>query len=142
MYDSNQTVLDSMVGKTFSKVEYDESEEQIKFHLPDGTYFLMYHYQDCCESVVVDDINGDLHDLVGTPILVADERNSEEHQKILTMLGQWKESEYPEESETWTFYTIRTIKGSVDIRWHGTSNGYYSESVDVIFFDPTKNATW
>jgi len=79
----------------------------------------MFHSQDCCESVTIDDICGDVQDLVGTEILVAEE----------VMSDDFGPKERYDESYTWTFYKFRTIKGSVDIRWYGTSNGYYSESV-------------
>lgn len=108
--------IDILKGLTLTKVEKIEDDE-IHFACG-GREFVMYHEQDCCESVYIDDINGDLNDLVGSPILVAEERCED----------------YPEayESGTWTFYTLRTNKGSVDIRWVGESNGYYSESVSVL----------
>ena len=38
------------------------------------------------------------------------------------------------ESYTWTFYKIETNKGGLWVRWLGESNEYYSEEVNVTFF--------
>ena len=32
----------------------------------------------------------------------------------------------------WTFYTIRTNKVTITLRWCGESNGYYSVDVDTL----------
>lgn len=106
-------------GKTLRRVE-QIGDDVIEFELEDGKVHKLYHSQDCCESVTVEDVSGDLSDLIGTPLLMAEEATSNDppagSQRV--------------DSDTWTFYKLRTIKGSVDIRWHGISNGYYSESVD------------
>jgi len=113
--------LSELIGKTLTSVVNKDNDEII-FTLDDGTRYAMYHDQDCCEHVYVEDIIGDLEDLVGTPILEA--REDSNHGAT----DNQETADY--ESQTWTFYNFRTIKGSVTIRWYGSSNGYYSESVD------------
>ena len=85
--------------------------------------YALFHERDCCESVWLEDICGDPKDLIGTPILSAEEVSSNDsfNEKL----------EQDQESYTWTFYKISTIKGSVTLRFFGTSNGYYSEEVDT-----------
>lgn len=112
-------------GETLTKVE-QVGDDVIRFELSDGRAFQLHHSQDCCESVVIESVVGDLSDLIGTPILLAEEASSEK-------TPEGASTDHCDESNTWTFYKLRTIKGSVDIRWHGSSNGYYSERVD---FDP------
>jgi hypothetical protein len=115
-----------LIGKTLTSIYQTsyQGDECLLFTTSDGEQYRMCHSQDCCESVYLDDVNGDFEDLVGTPILVAEERtNSDSHPDGIT-------PEYQPESFTWTFYEFGTIKGSVSLRWYGTSNGYYSESVN------------
>lgn len=115
------TAFADLTGKTLVSVTGVENDEII-FTTAEGDRYKMWHQQDCCENVVIEDISGDLKDLLDTPILLAEEAVSQD-----PPAGNVSESY---DSDTWTFYKLRTIKGSVDIRWHGSSNGYYSESVD------------
>jgi hypothetical protein len=82
----------------------------------------MVHYQDCCESVLIEDVVGDIEDLIGSPILRAEERSNGAR-------------DVEHGIEEWTFYTISTINGTVDLRCYGTSNGYYSTSVSFELVD-------
>ena len=115
--------VSSMVDKKFYRVE-QIGDEAIEFENADGI-FKMYHEHDCCEDVGIESIVGDLSALVNTPILLAEKVQSKQNPKI--------DCEYPPDSFTWTFYKFTTLKGYVDIRWWGESNGYYSEDVDIVF---------
>jgi len=115
--------FEDLQGRVLCKVVNLDNDE-LRFHLTEDHYVKMYHAQDCCESVSIEDIVGDLDDLVGTPLMLVEEVSNYEPEEE-TDNDEWSES------ETWTYYRFRTIKGSVDIRWYGTSNGYYSESVDI-----------
>lgn len=101
-----------IVGKILTKVTKVDNEH-ITFET-ETEKWAMYHEQSCCESVSIEDIAGDLDDLIGSPIATAEERTEDPKDGA--------------ESSTWTFYVLATAKGAVTIRWYGSSNGYYGES--------------
>jgi hypothetical protein len=113
-----EVAFSELIGKTLVKIEriggYDG--EQIDFICEDGSIYRMGHHQDCCESVFVEDVCGELDDLIGRPILLAEEVSNHK-------TGEW------DEAMEWTFYKLATNKGYATIRWYGESNGYYSTSV-------------
>jgi hypothetical protein len=113
--------IKDMVGKTFTRVYGGVGAGEMVFENATERY-VFTHDQDCCETVDINDIVGDLSDLEGEPLLLAEEVSGEVPADF--------EDEYTE-SYTFTFYKFATRKGYVDVRWLGESNGYYSESVDL-----------
>ena len=112
-----------LLGRVVERINCNGSDA-IRFHMVDGDEYLMYHAQDCCENVQVEDIEGDLSDLIVSPMLIAEEVSGDTPVDYVF--------EYEPESYTWTFYKFSTIKGSVTLRWLGTSNGYYGERVSFV----------
>lgn len=109
-----------ITGKTIKSIEGAEpGSERVEFHFADGTACASVHMQDCCESVDVHRIDGDIANVVGRPILEAEELHDGE-----TPIPN---REYAE-SWTWTRQRIRTESGEVTIIWLGESNGYYGET--------------
>ena len=111
--------IQDMVGKTFTRVSGGVGDGVMVFE-NDTERYVFTHDQDCCESVDINDVVGDLQDLAGEPLLIAEE-----------VSGATEPDAEHSESYTYTFYKFATRKGYVDVRWLGESNGYYSESVDL-----------
>lgn len=114
----------ALLGETIASITGAvPNSEQVEIVTASGRRFEMYHWQDCCESVVVNDVAGDVADLLGGVVVIAEEGSNDERPADLPPL------EYTPDSQTWTFYRIAAGRGTVVIRWLGESNGYYSEEV-------------
>lgn len=109
---NNLPILDSTMRKVWRGTYW--GNDALYFEQEDGVHFVLTHIQDCCEDVEIESIDGDLDDLIGEPLLMAEE--------IIKVDG-----------DTWTFYKFATVKGYVTIRFYGSSNGYYSERVDWFY---------
>lgn len=115
------TCFEALKGKTLLCVEAKEGDKTARFYCADGSVLTLMHRQDCCESVTLRDVVGDLSDLVG-PVVEATETTAE-----------GEPSPYIE-SRTWTYYRVSCAgRGTVTLAWEGTSNGYYSEAVEAFW---------
>lgn len=112
-------MMEELLGQIVTNITgCDVGSEEVVFELTNGDCYRMYHEQDCCESVSLNEVVGNVSDLIGSPILMARE-----------------DSESGEDgygSSTWTFYNFGTLKGYLTLRWLGESNGYYSEGVSFV----------
>ncbi len=123
MYCGKEVELKELVGKVIKNITgLKKGSEKVRIFTECGQEYLFYHQQDCCESVDLNDYEGDAEDLIGGLITTA----------------EIVEDDHDEESEcvdsgTWTFYKIETSKGGLWMRWLGESNGYYGEEVDFVW---------
>lgn len=108
-------MIEELKGKTLKEITItkdDNNDECITFITIDDEVYEMYHERDLSENVYIEDICGDLQNLLHSPILLAEEVSS-----------------YGDTTPSWTFYKIANINESVTIRWYGDGSGYYSEKV-------------
>lgn len=115
------TAFRTMLGRTIIEIIGHEGSDELIFTCAGNERFKMYHEQDCCESVHLAEVVGDFNDIIGHEIIEAEEVSNSNDAAA-------KPHEYCD-SWTWTFYKLGTKNGFVTLRWLGTSNGYYSESV-------------
>ena len=110
------SALAACKGKTVKLVSgLTVGSEDVQLQFTDGTTLRMYHEPDCCETVDIQQIDGEGSDLLGSPLEMAE-----------IVSSGCSECEYGD-SQTWTFVKFGTVKGYVTVRWLGSSNGYYSE---------------
>lgn len=123
LFDLPAQEFSSLRGKTLKAITALRDREggevhQLEFLTDTGEKLILGHAQDCCESVYLADVVGDLADLVGQPILRAEEAVS-------------TETDEDGDRTRWSFYKLATRSGYVDLRWLGRSNGFYSEAVEL-----------
>lgn len=110
--------LEKIIGATILEVVgCVRDSDSVSFVTDRGTLRLL-HRQNCCERVYLADTNGDMFDLIGGVVSVAEERSNQKGER-----GECRTK--------YTFYSIRTTKGDLDLRWIGKDNGWYSVSVDA-----------
>ncbi len=107
--------IEELVGQTVFFIKGGKDDEEVTFTLGTGVKVRMYHPQNCCENVWLEDIVGDMCDLLDSEILEAKSIDSTEDKGNLE----------------WTFYRISTIKGTVVFRWCSNIDTYYG--TEVIF---------
>jgi hypothetical protein len=113
-----RTNIASLVGETLTHIDCDGTS-QIMLTTASGRQIMIYHEQDCCESVQIQDTEGNWHDLIGKVITDTD------HDTTHTC-GDCADS------CTLSVLTFKVDDATVISRWIGESNGYYSEGVDLL----------
>ena len=117
-------IIKEVIGLKFSKggrITYDSNHQDLFFLESSKFKVQIYVVEDCCNGSWIEDIEGDVHDIIDEPITMFELVSNRE-----------EENDY---YKTWTFIKIGTKKGSITIRFVGESNGYYTEHASVFILD-------
>jgi len=114
------TDITDIIGQEFTAVtSLEKGSQEIIFEGAPDPCFLMTHMQECCEVVLVEEIAGDPEWLLNSPITRA------------------AADCYEDQGGTSTFYRFSTAKGTVTVRWYGSSgSGVYGEAVSLYRKEP------
>jgi hypothetical protein len=105
-------MIEELKGKTITQINI--VEDVVKIICSDGTEYKFEHEQDCCEEVCL------VNDYTKVPELPA------YFQEVFEDCVH-DENDYG--TETYSTYHLYVSTGTVILRWHGESNGYYDEGV-------------
>jgi hypothetical protein len=120
MSDVNFFELKGQIIKEITGLEKNSPEVNI---VTNQTTYKLYHHQDCCESVFVENVIGDEKDILNEEIIFAEEDAGAND-------PDWYDEHY-NDSHTWTKYVLKTESASLEFWFLGESNGYYNESVSI-----------
>lgn len=99
-----------------------DSDKFVSITLENGYALYLYHARNCCESVYLSEGEDELSSLVGETLISYDHIH-----------GGNESSEFFEKE--WNFVNIVTDKSSVQLRFDGSHNGYYSVSISSSLVD-------
>ena len=76
---NNYKQIEDLLNQTIISVNgFEEGSDEIRITTKEGNTYRMYHDQDCCESVNINEIIGDVNDILDSPILRAEEKTNSE----------------------------------------------------------------
>ena len=121
MSDANFFELKGQIVKEITGLEKNSPEAHI---VTNQTTYKLYHHQDCCESVLIENVIGDEKDILNEEIIFAEEDAGAKD-------PDWATDYDHDYSHTWTKYVLKTKNASLEFWFLGESNGYYNESVSI-----------
>jgi hypothetical protein len=113
-----------LIGKTI--ISIISENDTLRIATFDGGQYVFMHYQDYCEQVYIVQVDGNLSDLIGSPLTGCVHEASDEKPSAIKNDETWKE-----ESVTWTTIVFETASARASVYWLGQSNGYYGEDIEL-----------